>query len=79
MFGGTETRTALVSSFRDMNDRELDDKIQEIRSEIFIEKASASTFGMGYSEKGSGTLRQLKRDLARALTVKSERKNEGPR
>lgn len=73
----SKTRTEFVASLRDMNPRELEDKISDLRGEICLETGIARMYGMSYAEKGKGgvaMLRLLKRELARALTIQQERK-----
>ena len=73
--GSKVTPQGAIATLRDMNPAELDRKIDELRAEVFHERGIVQTMGMGYVTERSGTIRPLKRLLARALTVKREREN----
>lgn len=68
-----------AANLRDMTDEELEAAIGELNRAILIERSQADRFGQSYSvreRKGSGQLRRLKRDRARALTIQNERRRQ---
>lgn len=71
------TTTSFVTSLNDMPPQELEEKIQKMRAEIFVEMVEVKRYGTGYSRKGSGKIRVMKRHLARALTIQSSRRTKG--
>lgn len=60
-----------MRELRQLPDEDLDRKIQEIEGDLLRERGVAA---MGGAPASPGHLRALRTDLARALTVKSERR-----
>lgn len=54
---------------RDLTDAELDEKLGESRQELFRIRFQAATGGL----ESSSRLRQARREIARILTIQSER------
>jgi len=62
-----------MKTVRQLNEKDLKDKIQEARSELGKLKVDAAK---GTLRKESGKLRPLRRDIARMMTRLSEMKKE---
>ncbi len=60
-----------MRELRQLPDEDLDRKIQDIEGDLLRERGVAA---MGGAPASPGHLRALRTDLARALTVKSERR-----
>lgn len=60
-----------MKTIRELNEKDLNDKIQEYRSELAKLKVDASK---GTLRKESGKIRPLKRDIAKMLTRQNEMK-----
>jgi len=56
-----------------MKDEELDKKLSELRLELAKERAQVA---MGGTVKSPGRIKELRRSIARILTIKRERKNK---
>jgi len=59
------------SQAREMSDEDLEERIQELRSELLKHRPMSNS---GTLRKDSGKIKPLKRDIARMLTVLRERK-----
>ena len=62
-----------MKTIKNLNEKDLRDKLQEARSELGKLKVDAAK---GTLRKESGKLRPLRRDIARMMTRLSEMKNE---
>ena len=62
-----------MKTIKNLNEKDLKDKLQEARSELGKLKVDAAK---GTLRKESGKLRPLRRDIARMMTRLSEMKNE---
>lgn len=62
--------TLKASELRKMSDEELRDKLTELRSELMRLRAKSRRGTLG---KESGVVREVRRDIARILTVLRER------
>ena len=62
-----------MKTIKNLNEKDLRDKLQETRSELGKLKVDAAK---GTLRKESGKLRPLRRDIARMMTRLSEMKNE---
>lgn len=60
-----------ASEIREMSEKEIDEKVAELRNELLKERAKASAVGV---PENPGRIRAIKRTIARILTVKHERK-----
>jgi large subunit ribosomal protein L29 len=60
------------ADLRKLSDAELDDRVREMRNQLFDLRIKHATQQL---EKSAG-LRQARRDLARALTVQAEREEK---
>lgn len=63
-----------MKELRELPEEDLDRKIQELEQDLLRERGIAA---MGGAPASPGHLRALRTDLARALTVKSERRRAG--
>ena len=59
-----------TKKMREMSTKELDDKLKELRLEISKEIASSE---VGGTVKNPGRIREIKRTIARILTIKKEK------
>ena len=62
-----------AKKIREMKDEELDKKLSELRLELAKERAQVA---MGGTVKSPGRIKELRRSIARILTIKRERKNK---
>ena len=62
-----------MKTIRNLNEKDLKDRLQEARSELGKLKVDAAK---GTLRKESGKLRPLRRDIARMMTQLSELKNK---
>ena len=62
-----------ASQLRDMTDEELEEKMAETRKELFNLRFQSATGAL----ENSARLRSAKREIARILTVKTERERLG--
>ena len=62
-----------MKTIRNLNEKDLESKLQEARSELGKLKVDAAK---GTLRKESGKLRPLRRDIARMMTQLSELKNK---
>ena len=62
-----------ASQLRDMTDEELEEKMGETRKELFNLRFQSATGAL----ENSARLRSAKREIARILTVKTERERLG--
>ena len=62
-----------MKTIRNLNEKDLKDKIQEARSELGKLKVDAAK---GTLRKESGKLKPLRKDIARMMTQLSEMKNK---
>ncbi len=60
------------ADLRKLSDIELDERVRQIRDQVFDLRIKQATQQL---EK-TATLRQVRRDLARALTIQAERKEK---
>ena len=60
------------ADLRKLSDAELDDRVREMRNQLFDLRIKHATQQL---EKSAG-LRQARRDLARALTIQAEREEK---
>jgi len=60
-----------ASEIREMSEKEIDEKVAELRNELLKERAKASAVGV---PENPGRIRAIKRTVARILTIKNERK-----
>jgi len=63
-----------VKQLRESKKGELDKKLSELRLELLKEHGNVK---MGRPVKNPGKIKQIRRSIARILTVKQERKKEG--
>lgn len=61
-----------AKELRNLNKEELKARLQELRSEIFKERAK---LGGGNVPENPGRIKEIKKDIARILTVLNEKKN----
>ena len=59
-----------VKELRKMDEKELDKKLSELRLELMKERGNVE---MGRPVKNPGRIRNIRRDIARILTIKRER------
>jgi large subunit ribosomal protein L29 len=57
-----------------MNEQDLGEKLKELRLELFKEKASSE---VGASVKSPGRIREIRKTIARIITIKHEKKQKG--
>ena len=62
-----------MKSVRELNEKDLKDKLQQMRSELTKLRVDASK---GTLRKESGKLKPLRKDIARILTRLNQKKNE---
>ena len=62
-----------MKSIREFNEKDLDDRLKQVRSELFKLRIEARK---GTLRKESGKLKPLRRDIARMLTRKNEMKRK---
>ena len=60
-------------TIREFNEKDLDDRLKQVRSELFKLRIEARK---GTLRKESGKLKPLRRDIARMLTRKNEMKRK---
>jgi large subunit ribosomal protein L29 len=60
-----------IKKIRELNEKELDEKLRELRLEFSKEKASGE---VGGTVKSPGRMKELKRTIARILTIKAKRR-----
>ncbi len=63
-----------TSNLRKMKDKDLEEKLLELRKEMANLNSSA---GRGTLKKDSGSIKSVKRNIARILTYVNEKKVEG--
>ncbi|MEE9585328.1 MAG: 50S ribosomal protein L29 [Nitrososphaerales archaeon] len=63
-----------TSELRKMKDKDLEEKLSDLRKEMSNLNASV---GRGTLKKASGSLKPVRRNIARILTIISEKKAEG--
>lgn len=63
-----------MKQIREMRPEELDKKLSELRLELSKELANIK---MGRPVKNPGKIREIRRTIARILTVKRERRSKG--
>ena len=63
-----------MKQIREMKPEELDKKLSELRLELSKELANIK---MGRPVKNPGKIREIRRTIARILTVKRERRSKG--
>lgn len=63
-----------VKQLRELKDEDLDKKLSELKLELLKEMGNVK---MGRPVKNPGKIKQLKKNIARILTIKNERKREG--
>ena len=61
-----------AANYRDMSLEELEDQIDQLRTEMFNQRVGNTTKEL----QNTATIRQSKRDLARALTVLNEKRQQ---
>ncbi len=59
-----------ASELRDMGTEELQEKLQELRMELFKERSKAAAIG---TPENPGRVREIRRTIARILTIMNER------
>jgi len=60
-----------TSDIREMNNSEMEEKLEELRDELLHEKGQAA---MGGAPESPGRIRAIKSNIARILTVMNENK-----
>ena len=60
-----------TKKMREMSEKELNDRLMELRLDLSKERASSE---VGGTVKSPGRIREIRRTIARILTVKSEKK-----
>lgn len=63
-----------LKALREMNDTDLGGKLSELKADLAKVRSEQSK---GTLKKHSGEIRYMRRDIARILTIMSERKAEG--
>ena len=63
-----------AAEFREMTDRELEDRLQQTRDELFRLRFQHATKQLGNPMR----LREVRRDVARILTILREREQAAP-
>ncbi|MFC1769121.1 50S ribosomal protein L29 [Nanoarchaeota archaeon] len=66
--------TAKMKELRQLNDKELDSKVDEMNKELMKLYSQVST---GTNPKKPKQIRELKRTIARILTINNEKKDGG--
>jgi large subunit ribosomal protein L29 len=61
-----------AAKFRDMSVEELEDQVDQLRTEMFNQRVGNTTKEL----QNTATIRQTKRDLARALTILNEKRQQ---
>jgi large subunit ribosomal protein L29 len=62
-----------MEEIRDMSPEEMDEKIQELKSELLRERTMIASGGV---PENPGNIKEIKRTIARLLTVKAEKAGE---
>ncbi|MCX6819015.1 MAG: 50S ribosomal protein L29 [Candidatus Aenigmarchaeota archaeon] len=60
-----------IKKIREMSDKELDEKLRELRLELSKEQASSE---IGGTVKSPGRMKELRKTIARILTIKAKRR-----
>lgn len=60
-----------MKKMKEMNEKELDEKLRELRLELSKEKASGE---VGGTVKSPGRIREMRKTIARILTVKARKR-----
>ncbi|MEM5870064.1 MAG: 50S ribosomal protein L29 [Candidatus Aenigmatarchaeota archaeon] len=63
-----------VKELRELKDEDLDKRLSELRLELLKEQGNVK---MGRPVKNPGRIKQIKKTIARILTIKQERRREG--
>ncbi|MEM5853052.1 MAG: 50S ribosomal protein L29 [Candidatus Aenigmatarchaeota archaeon] len=63
-----------VKQLRELKDEDLNKKLSELKLELLKEMGNVK---MGRPVKNPGKIKQLRKNIARILTIKNERKREG--
>lgn len=67
-------KTLKTSELRKMKNKDLEEKLSDLRKELANLNSSA---GRGTLKKDSGSLKSVRRNIARILTIMNEKKAEG--
>jgi large subunit ribosomal protein L29 len=70
---GSRTPRLKLKTLREMNDQDLNDKLAELKTDLGKLKLEKSK---GTLKKQTGSIRWLRRDIARMKTIMNERKGQ---